>query len=220
MFDAVIFDFDGLILDTETPLFVAWQQTYHHFGVPPITLSEWSSSIGLHDDDPAMIDPLRRLIAKTEATEEEVQQVRRRFRNDLLDNRPVEPGVLALLDEAAALDLPVAIASSSPDDWIVRHLEPRGLLDRFPVRSCAGDGVPGKPDPAVYQAACERLGVRPEAALALEDSANGAEAAKAAGLTCVVVPNEVTRNLDLSHADLVVQSLEEVGLAAWPDRRD
>jgi phosphoglycolate phosphatase-like HAD superfamily hydrolase len=65
MFDAVIFDFDGLILDTETPLYVAWQKTYDHFGAVPIPLTEWSASIGLHDDDPAMIDPLQRLIDLT-----------------------------------------------------------------------------------------------------------------------------------------------------------
>lgn len=218
MFDAVIFDFDGLILDTETPLFVAWQKTYSHFGADPIQLSEWSASIGLHDDDPAMIDPLRRLIDLTGAPGDKIQAVRRRFRNDLLDRRPVENGVMALLDEAADLNLPVAIASSSPEDWIVRHLKPRGLLNRFPVLSCAGNGVPGKPDPAVYLAACERLGVEPETALALEDSANGAQAAKAAGLTCVVVPNDVTRSLDLDHADLVIDSLEDIGLASWPHR--
>ncbi len=218
MFDAVIFDFDGLILDTETPLYVAWQKTYDHFGAVPIPLTEWSASIGLHDDDPAMIDPLQRLIDLTGTSADRIQAVRRRFRNDLLDHRPVEDGVTALLNEAAALDIPVAIASSSPEDWIVRHLKPRGLLDHFPVLSCAGNGVPGKPDPAVYQAACHQLGVDPATALALEDSANGAQAAKAAGLTCVVVPNDVTRSLDLSHADLVVNSLTDIGIASWPNR--
>lgn len=214
MFDAVIFDFDGLILDTETPLYAAWQQTFEHYGVPPISLTEWSDSLGRADDDPQLLDPLDRLaeLAPPGFDRSAAQARRRSFRDQLLDASPVLPGVHEVLDQAAALGIPVGIASSSPVDWLVRHLEPRGILDRFAVLSCAGNGVPGKPDPAVYLTACQGLGAVPHRSLALEDSPNGATAAKAAGMTCAVVPNDISRDLDLDHADRVVNSLLDISL--------
>lgn len=215
MLDAVIFDFDGLILDTETPMYHAWRLTFEHFGVEPIPLARWSASIGLHDDDPAILKPARILQEELghRVTEADIQAVRRNKRNNLLDDQPVMPGVMTLLDEAASLGIKVGIASSSPEEWIVQQLEPRGLIHRFPVVSCAGNGVAGKPDPAVYLNALEALGAEPDRSLALEDSANGATAALAAGMACFVVPNPITRHLDLSHADRVLDSLEQVTLA-------
>ena len=75
-----------------------------------------------------------------------------------------------------------------------------------------------KPDPALYRAVVDSLGVRPDEALALEDSPNGVLAAKRAGLACVAVPNALTARLDLGHADLVVGSLADVSLAALIQR--
>lgn len=215
MYDSIVFDFDGLILDTETPLFVAWEQTFEHFGVPPIGLDEWTKSLGLHDDDPAMLNPLDRLskALDRQLTADEIQRVRRAYRDDLLDHQPVLPGVEQLLDQADASNIPLAIASSSPNSWIERHLRPRGLLERFSILSCAGDGVPGKPDPAVYLGACQALGVDPRRSLALEDSPHGTAAAKAAGMTCFAVPTPISRHLDFIGADRVLTSLEQVTLA-------
>ncbi|MCP5029407.1 MAG: HAD family phosphatase [Actinomycetia bacterium] len=217
MGQGLVFDFDGLILDTESPLYEAWVVTYEHFGVEPISLPEWSLSLGRHDDDPLMLDPYARLeeALGRRVDRAEVHGVRRGLGDQALDIAPLQPGVEALLDEAEALGLAVAIASSSPPEWIQRHLEPRGLLDRFPVLSCAGEGLPGKPHPAVYIEACRAIGADPTRSLALEDSPNGAHAAKAAGMACVIVPTVVSRHLDLDHADLVVTSLEHLVLADW-----
>jgi beta-phosphoglucomutase-like phosphatase (HAD superfamily) len=120
--------------------------------------------------------------------------------------------VVSWLDEATTLGLPVAIASSSPPDWVLTHLERLGLTSRFAHVACATDGVPGKPEPHTYLAACAALSVPPAHALAVEDSPNGALAARRAGLRCVVVPHALTERLDLAHADLRLRSLSEMSL--------
>jgi len=213
---AIIFDFDGLILDTETPLFDAWQRIYDHFGLPPITVTEWAHSLGRGDDDPELLDPAARIVELTNGavTAADVQAQRRRVRDDLLDDQPIQPGVLELVAEAEERGVALAVASSSPWDWVGGHLEARGLHGRFPVVECAGAGRPGKPDPAVYLAACRALGVDPAASVALEDSPHGATAAKRAGLSCVAVPTELGRELDFGHADAVVHTLAGVDVAA------
>ena len=211
---AVVFDFDGLILDTETPLYAAWQMTFAHYGQPAISVAEWSTSLGRHDDDPERLDPLRRLreLVGADLSDHEVQSIRRRHRDDLLDALPLAAGVEGLLDEADRLGVPVGLASSSPIDWIERHLTPRGLIERFSVLSCAGADVPGKPDPTVYLEACAAMNCDPAASIAFEDSPNGARAARAAGLTCIVVPTDLSAALNFDHANIVIDSLEHVTL--------
>ncbi len=208
-FAAVVFDFDGLIVDTETPLYQAWAETFRHYGAEPIELDMWAQSLGRHDDDPLMLDPLDELRRRTsvDIDADEVQTVRRARRDALLSAEDVRPGVRELVAECRRHNVPIATASSSPPDWVDPLLETHGLLEAFPVRCNAGDGVAGKPDPAVYLLACERLGVDPRTAVALEDSPNGVRAAKGAGMTCVAVETSVSRHLDLSHADRVVSSL-------------
>ncbi len=216
MIRALVFDFDGLMLDTEGPLVESWRVIYARCGVEPLTIEEWAGSLGLDDQDPAKLDPLGRLErAMGRPLSDELQAERRRIRNEIVDAEPIRPGVEALLDQAERLGVPVGIASSSPVSWIERHLGPRGMLDRFAVVSCAGDGVRGKPDPATYALACGRLDADPAHSVALEDSPNGVRAAKAAGMTCIAVPNGVSRDLDVSHADLVVASLLDVDLGRF-----
>src|SRR4029077_8978660 len=122
-------------------------------------------------------------------------------------------GVRAWLDEAIEAGLGIAIASSSPDDWVLGHLDRLGLRMHFDHVMCAGNGRPAKPAPDTYAAACAALGVRPHRALAVEDSAHGVTAAKGAGLACVVVPNALTASLDLSAADLRLESLADCSLS-------
>ena len=118
----------------------------------------------------------------------------------------------AWLDEADALGLPLAIASSSPREWVAEHLENLGLLARFAAIACFGDDLAGKPAPDTYLAACAAIGVEPRDAIAIEDSPHGVTAAKAAGLWCIAVPHAITARLDLSHADLRLSSLADVTL--------
>jgi putative hydrolase of the HAD superfamily len=106
--------------------------------------------------------------------------------------------------------VPLAVASSSPAEWVIGHLSERGLLDAF-TAVCTGDEVlHTKPDPALYRLACERLGVDPSGAVAVEDSVHGVTAARAAGMHAVAVPSSLTVGMDFSHADLVVASCSEL----------
>ncbi len=217
MINGLVFDFDGVIIDTETPLYTAWEETFLYYDVEPITIAEWAHSLGRHDEDPRTLDPLARLRDLLDRTVDldHIQAMRRRLRDQMLNDLPVRPGVAGLLDQADRLDIPVAIASNSPPDWIERHLRARRLTDRFPVVCCAGDGLPGKPHPAVYQRAATELGVPPENCLAIEDSPHGIAAAKFAGMSCVAVPTPLSWELDLSHADRLIDTLEELALPDW-----
>jgi HAD superfamily hydrolase (TIGR01509 family) len=123
------------------------------------------------------------------------------------------PGVDALLDVASSRGLKTCIVSSGTRAWIEGHLRSRSGLERFEAIVCAdGDPARAKPRPVLYLEALEHLGVDANEAIAFEDSPNGIAAAKAAGIFCVAVPNPVTAGLDLSKADLVLDSLAQFEL--------
>jgi HAD superfamily hydrolase (TIGR01509 family) len=208
--EAVVFDFDGLILDTEGPVFTAWCEEFDAHGCPPLTIEEWAAEIGTTGG----LDLVSLIRARaTRPFDEDVMHTRRRVRRDeLLMRETTRPGVHAWIDEADAAGLPLAIASSSPLEWVESHLARLGLRHRFACLACFGDGIAGKPAPDTYLAACAALGVEPTAALAIEDSPHGVAAAKAAGLFCIAVPHEITERLDLSRADLRLTSLADISL--------
>jgi HAD superfamily hydrolase (TIGR01509 family) len=135
-------------------------------------------------------------------------------RTQLVLAQPVLPGVTELVDAARVAGLRVGVASSSSCQWVNGHLERLGLRDRFDCVRCRDDVAAVKPAPDLYLASIECLGVRADEALAIEDSPNGVAAAKAAGLRCVAVPNVITGGLDLSGADVVLESLDGVTPAA------
>ena len=211
MFDAIIFDFDGLIIDTETPEFESWQDIFQSYGVT-MDRDLWDSAIGRHSKDLDIYGHLAGLSG--ERIEREI--VRRKMRRDYLERigrNPILPGVEEYLVAAKSMDLKLAVASSSSPGWAVGHLKDRGLLNHFEFVLDAGDVVNAKPDPELYTMSAERLGVQPESALAIEDSANGLTAAKAAGMRCVVVPNPMTKGMDFSSADIRLESLADLPLA-------
>ena len=176
------------------------------------------TDLGLADDDPNMLDPKRILRSHVDDDHhfDQVNERRRRHRNELMSALTLRPGVVDLLDAADRRGVPTAIASSSTIEWIQPHLDRHGIGDRFRTVSCVAPGVPGKPHPATYLTACQRLGVDPSGALALEDSPNGTTAAKAAGMRCIAVPAGVSEHLDFSHADATVPSLAGLDLDALP----
>jgi len=208
----VVFDFDGVVLDTETTDFRAWCEIYEAHGCE-LSLEEWADDIGTQ----AAFDVYGTLRARATgplAAEDELRRRKRARVAELLDGVQPLPGVTTWLDEARARGLPVGIASSSPPDWIEHHLGRLGLRPYFACIACCDGSLPPKPDPASYLAACERLGVHPAGAVAVEDSPHGVAAARAAGLYTVAVPHDLTRALDFGAADLVVDSLESLPLAA------
>ena len=122
------------------------------------------------------------------------------------------PGIGRYLADAARLGLRTAIASSSSRRWIDEHLERFGIGGRFETIVSRDDVEQTKPDPALYRVALERLSTQASQAIALEDSSNGIKAAKAAGIFTVAVPNAMTASMDLSAADLRLESLDAMPL--------
>ncbi|PYQ23876.1 MAG: haloacid dehalogenase [Acidobacteria bacterium] len=208
---AVVLDFDGLILDTETPVFEAWRAAFSGHG-QELSLDEWQHSLGTNGG----FDPMARLIDLTggavdrEAVLSEVQEANRRA----CDAQPLLPGVEALLAEAQGLGLGRAVASSSSRAWVLGWLARHGIVERFQVVCGRDDVARVKPAPDLFLLAAERLGMAPAACLVFEDSPNGMRAARAAGMRCVAVPNALTRQLSLPDPDLVVASLGERSLAS------
>jgi HAD superfamily hydrolase (TIGR01509 family) len=206
-----VFDFDGLVLDTELPVYASWCAAFVAHGAEPPTVEEWAVTIGTADevDVHAWLDER----ADRPVDRDAMDASRRAHRDALLEVELVRPGVLEWLAEADAAGVRLAIASSSPADWVEEHLGRLGLGPRFGTVVTAGGALRGKPAPDVYLEACARLGVEPARALAVEDSPNGIAAAKAAGLWCVNVPNDLTAALDRSAADVHLGSLAECTLA-------
>ena len=201
--DAVVFDFDGTMLDTETPYFRAWSEAYTEHGLE-LTVEEWSTCLGTHGG----FDPLEDLAAKgAEFDPDDLWDRMRARKDELTDVDTLLPGIREWIQEAGQLGLAIAVASSSTHDWVNGHLTRLALADRFGHVSCREEGVPAKPAPDLYLRACEALGVHPTRAIAIEDSPNGVTAAKAAGMYCIAVPHALTASLDLGAADLIFPSL-------------
>lgn len=211
MFDAIIFDFDGTILDTESSSLEAWGEIYGEFEQEfPVDL--WLATIGTKDSFDG-VSYLENLLERPLDRVSLHHRFRRRDEEIIQQRRPM-PGVLDRLLEAKTMGLKRAIASSSPSRWLNYHLPRLGLLFEFDaVRTRTDVGDRAKPDPAVFLAACEAVNVDPARAIALEDSLHGVVAAKKAGMKAVAIPNVATRSLDFSPADLVVESLAHTTIA-------
>jgi HAD superfamily hydrolase (TIGR01509 family) len=207
----LVFDFDGLILDTEEPVYDAWQEIYDEHG-HALAFDKWATCIGTADT----FDPCGDLEALlNRRLDAEALRLRHRTRTDeLIAARAVLPGVREYLAEAQQLGITLGVASSSSRRWVEGHLRRLGLREAFAVVRCSDDVPRVKPDPALYLAVLDATGIPASEAVALEDSPNGALAAKRAGLTCVAVPNPLTARLDLGHADLCLTSLADVTLSA------
>jgi HAD superfamily hydrolase (TIGR01509 family) len=210
MIRALIFDFDGLILDTEVPEFQSWQEIFQQHGCQ-LPLETWAKCIGTSSDAFNPYDYLEIQFGRT-VNREAIRLQHRQRCAELLATQPVLPGVQAYLHDAQRLGLQLGVASSSSRAWVTGHLSRLGLIKHFASIRCADDVQHTKPDPALYQAALEAFGLHAKQAIALEDSPNGVLAAKRAGLFCVAVPNALTRQLSLDHADLQLTSLADMPL--------
>lgn len=212
MIRGLIFDFDGLMLETETPDYVAWQEVYAEHGCD-LLLSEWEQYVGLASADTRFC-PYTLLETRLGRAIDRVAVRERRHRRyvELVEAQTLLPGVQDYIATAWRLGLKLGLASSATCDWIHWHLERLGLRVHFDCVRCANDVQFTKPHPELYLTVLEVLGLRPEEAIAFEDSAHGATAAKQAGIFCVVVPNAMTHRLDLDHADLRLKSLSEMPL--------
>jgi HAD superfamily hydrolase (TIGR01509 family) len=208
---ALIFDFDGLIIDTEMPDYASWQSVYAEYGqnLPVATWGQIVGGTGASDFDPHRY--LEELSGQS-LDREEVWINRRTAYLDTVAEQPILPGVKDYLDGARERGLKLAVASSSPDNWVSGHLMRLCLIDYFEVIKTADDVARTKPDPELYLAALNALDVAAKEAVVFEDSGNGVRAAKAAGIYTVAVPNGLTAQLTIEGADLRLASLAELPL--------
>jgi len=202
---ALVFDFDGLILDTEVPAYQAWAEIYREHGVE-LALERWLDYIGREGgwfDAYAHLEEL----TGTPVDRDALKARRATRRDELVAANALLAGVVELFREAKERGLKVGIASSSRREWVCGHLERLAFIEGWDAIACFDDVGVAKPKPDLYLRVVEQLGVAPHEAIALEDSPNGIAAAKAAGLRCVAVPGPLTKDLDLTAADVRLPSL-------------
>ena len=216
MIRALVFDFDGLILETETPAYQAWAEVYREFG-RELPKELWLEYIGREGGWFDALEYLEGLIGSRD-DRDAIQERRDARKTELVMAVAETAGLRALLDDARARELRLAVCSSSTPKWVLGHLDRLGLRAFFDHIQCRDrPDLRAKPAPDLYLAACAGLGVRPDEAIAFEDSRNGMLAAQAAGMRCVVVPNELTIAMDLGGADHRFESLAAVSLQALLD---
>lgn len=210
MIRALIFDFDGTIIDSETPVFEGWQATYAEHG-HELPMARYVEVVGtaVHTFDPH--SHLEGLIGRT-LDRELLTAERQAKHRAVIYGADTLPGVRPWIEDAHGRGLKLAIASSSTDWWIEGNLKRLGLTERFPVVRTREMVEKAKPSPDLFLSALAGLGVGPHEAIVIEDSAHGIAAAKAAGIFTIVVPNPVTAGLDLSAADIIVPSLADFSL--------
>jgi len=210
MIRAIVFDFDGLILDTEEPVYRSWLEVYQAHG-EELPFERWvqivgSTTTGFHPQH-HLEERLGRALPK------EVLDRRIGRRTELVLAQKLLPGVVSHIDQAKGMGLKVGVASSSTAEWVRGHLARLGILEQFDCLRCRDDVAHAKPEPDLYVAVLDCLGVAASDAFAIEDSPNGVMAAKRAGMRCVAIPNSITARLDLSGADVLLRSLAEITLA-------
>jgi HAD superfamily hydrolase (TIGR01509 family) len=207
---AFLFDFDGLIIDTELASRAGWELLYRDHGheLPP---DLWATVVGTYGG----WDPMAHLeeLVGEPLQREALNERRHAHEIALIEAEELRPGIAEYLAAARQHRLKRAIVSSSNRRWVETHLERLEAGTGWDAICTAdGDGSRAKPAPTLYLEALAALDVAASEAVAFEDSPNGVRAAKEAGIFCVAVPNEVTRDLGLDEAgaDLVLDSLTDL----------
>ncbi len=207
----ILFDFDGLILDTETPIFQAWRRKFRDYG-KELQLEDWSEILGKSSEELGPLEGFLNTIPDPEEKKQVLAEVSQEEQGLVKKQTPL-PGAVELIKRSHREGLKLGIVSSSDRDWVHGHLDRLALLDYFDHTSCADDVDKAKPDPALYHLGLEKMGVDPDCVVVLEDSPNGVLAAKRAGLFCIAVPNQLTSRLsffdDEGRPDMVLKSLDE-----------
>jgi HAD superfamily hydrolase (TIGR01509 family) len=212
MLKALIFDFDGLILDTETPEVLVWQSIYKDVGYE-LPVDEWEKTVGGYGV--SNFDAAEHLALLSSGRLDPVP-LRARYRkefDEVIHTSPVLPGVIPMIEQAKENNLQVAIGSSSPHSWVDGHLKRLGLFHYFDQIICQDDVPPGrtKPNPDIFLQALDQLNVKKDAAVVFEDSPNGVLAARRAEIFVVAVPNPLTSKMGVT-GDITVPSLTELSL--------
>lgn len=210
MLQAIVFDFDGLILDTELPQYEVWRDIYKEFD-QHLPIERWVEVLGRAAWSFDFHGHLEEL--SKGAYDRETWEPRRRERTlQRIDEAELLPGVRSVLEQATQRNLKLAIASGSGLPWVGGYLDKHGLRDFFPILVTKEETTRHKPNPDPFIEAAKRLNLPPGDCLVLEDSPNGIQAAAAAGMYPVAVPNRVTRDQQFSGAARIIPSLEDLDL--------
>ena len=215
MIKALIFDFDGLIVDTEICIFQTWQEIYNEYG-QKLEFGEWAKCIGAGDQEFHPLNHLEKLLQKP-LNRDEIKQKERKHIYELVGKQPTLPGVKEKIKSARELGLKIGIASSSPHVWVDANLKRLGLIEYFHTIRCKDDVKNPKPNPELFNLVLDDLKIKPNNAIVFEDSPNGILAAKRAGIYCVAIPNQLTKRLSISHADMILESLADMKLTELLD---
>jgi HAD superfamily hydrolase (TIGR01509 family) len=208
---AIVFDFDGLILDTETNEFLAAKHMFEQYGAE-LKFDVWKEWIGTDASPFDVYDHLQQCAGGRLIDREQARDIRKRKFAELMAVEQIRPGVESYLQRARELGLAVGLASSSGRAWIEKYIQPLGIASYFHCMKTADDVAKVKPDPQLYMDAAAALGVSPQEAVAFEDSPNGALAAARAGMRVVIVPNGLTEGLPFGPYDLRIGSMAELSL--------
>lgn len=212
MIQALIFDFDGLIIDTELSEFQSWQEIYENHKVR-LPLEEWVVCIGGASELFDVYGYLETQVGRP-VQREEIAMKRRKRHLATVEALPLLPGVAEYIAEAKRLGLKLGMASSSSRAWVIGHLSRLGLLAHFDFIKCGDEVQHKKPEPELYLAVLDGLGITNKEAIVLEDSPNGVLAANRAGIFSVAVPNVITGQLPLDHANMRLTSMASMPLEA------
>ncbi len=202
---AVVFDLDGLLIDTECTFAEAARVVLARRGAT-LDPAFFATMMGTPGRD--ALPRFRERYGITESLEVLAAEYKAAFAAVLAGARAaLMPGAMQLIQRLEQAGVPKAIATSSSREYVDAIFRPHGLLDRFAFVLTCDDVTHGKPDPEVYTLAAKTFGMATQSLVVLEDSINGLRAAKAAGCRCVVVPHEQTPRAELSAADLVAPNL-------------
>jgi HAD superfamily hydrolase (TIGR01509 family) len=207
--EALVFDFDGLLMDTESSALASWQHEWRQHGLELDRSTFFADHGG--DVTEERYAALARAVGPTYAREP--SHARRLAHRDRLNTGlGLSPGIASWLDRARELRLRLAVASSSPREWVRALLAGAGYLDRFELMACGDEVAQPKPDPGVYLLALQRMDLPAARAIAIEDSPHGVAAAQGAGMRCVAIPNSHTSPARFATADLLLTSAAQIGL--------
>ena len=213
---ALIFDFDGLMVDTEQSIFDAYCNIFSEHG-GELALRTWEDIIGSTGHRDRILLDLEHQIGRN-VDRDNLRERARQEHHGISSKLPAIDGLATQIASAQRLGLRLGVASSSTAEWVHGHLRRLGLIHHFQTLCTREDVTEVKPNPEIYALAASRLGVNPHEAVALEDSPNGIASAKAAGLFCVAIPNPLTASMSLGAADMQVATLAALSLDNIADR--
>lgn len=207
-FSAILFDFDGVLVDTEWAIYQAWRRLFESHG-QPLPLDIYTRCIGSDFDTWSPKLHLEDLTGRDFDWHDLDSRRQAEIMAELTGEGPM-PGAVEWLEQLQAAGMACAVVSSSSHHWVDGWLDRLGLARFFRTTVCRGDAPAIKPAPDLYLCAAARLGYKPAECLVIEDSLNGVRAAEAAGMEVWAVPNRVTAALDFSSAARVAGDLGEL----------